>query len=317
MAIKIRCKRCSRRISIDEAFAGGVCRCPYCKSINNVPSPFGPTAVGQRPDAPPTGDTSGPRVAMRAGAADQDEIPVADRMVFQGVATLILVVILLGMVIVGSIMMFSAGEVENGNGENGNGGGNGQANGHPNGQPNGHPNGQPVRTNPFVTGPSCTVAGGVAFQTPVAYCIDAGGSMRNVYYYAVLMTAASVDSLGPDDAFRVFIAEEGATRIIAQDMAGRVDGAEVQRIADGISPVGVGDTIGALEEAMTFEPATIILFARKTIYAPHIAARQDVVIITVSLDGNEVIDASLADLATGQGLTFTVSQLERWFDQAD
>lgn len=307
MAIKIRCKQCSRRISIDEAFAGSVCRCPYCKTINNVPSPFGPAAVGQRPDAPPTDATSGPRVAMRAGAAEQDEIPVADRMVFQGVATLILMVMLLGMIIVGAMLVFPAR-----NGENGNGGGNGQTNG----QPDNHIP-PPGRTNPFVTGPPRTVAGGVAFQTPVAYCIDAGGSMRNVYYYAVLMTAASVDSLGPGDAFRVFIAEEDGTRVVAQDMAGRVDGAEVQRIADGISPAGVGDTVGVLEEAMSFEPATIILFARKTVDAPHIAARQDVVIITVSLDGNEVIDASLADLATGQSLTFTVNQLERWLDQAD
>lgn len=308
MAIKIHCKRCSRRISIDEAFAGGVCRCPYCKTINNVPGQFGARAVQQRPDAPPAGATSGPRVAMRAGAAGQDEIPVADRMVFQGVATLILMVMLLAMVVVGVVLVFSS---------RGGGNGNGGANDHTADRV------QPPPPNPFVTGQPRTVASGVAFETPVAYCIDAGGSMRGVYYYAVLMTAASVDSLTRDDAFRVFLAEEGSTQIISQDIAGLVNGKEIERIAGDIIPTGVGDTVDALEEAMNFEPATIVLFARKTVDAPQLVAwarRQGVVIITVSLDGNEAIDESLADLADktdGQSLSFSAGQLERWRDQAD
>jgi len=37
MAIKIRCVDCKKKISIDEAFAGGVCRCPYCTAIVYVP----------------------------------------------------------------------------------------------------------------------------------------------------------------------------------------------------------------------------------------------------------------------------------------
>ncbi len=37
MAIKIRCADCRKRISVDQGFAGGMCRCPYCKSIVLVP----------------------------------------------------------------------------------------------------------------------------------------------------------------------------------------------------------------------------------------------------------------------------------------
>ncbi len=37
MAIKIRCADCRKRISVDQGFAGGMCRCPYCKAIVLVP----------------------------------------------------------------------------------------------------------------------------------------------------------------------------------------------------------------------------------------------------------------------------------------
>jgi len=53
MAIKIRCVECRKKISIDEAFAGGVCRCPYCTAIVYVPDE-GKTAARQtrRPESP-------------------------------------------------------------------------------------------------------------------------------------------------------------------------------------------------------------------------------------------------------------------------
>ncbi len=69
MAIKIRCVDCKKKISIDEAFAGGVCRCPYCTAIVYVPDDAGqkndtkrrpetpkprPKAPGARPESPTT-----------------------------------------------------------------------------------------------------------------------------------------------------------------------------------------------------------------------------------------------------------------------
>lgn len=54
MAVKIRCSECSKKISVDAAFAGSMCRCPYCKSIVVVPKGI---ASGQeqqaRPSRPP------------------------------------------------------------------------------------------------------------------------------------------------------------------------------------------------------------------------------------------------------------------------
>lgn len=38
MAITVQCTGCKRSISLDDGFAGGAWRCPYCKEINMVSS---------------------------------------------------------------------------------------------------------------------------------------------------------------------------------------------------------------------------------------------------------------------------------------
>ncbi|MBN1943007.1 MAG: hypothetical protein JW849_06910 [Phycisphaerae bacterium] len=62
MSLKIRCSQCQKKISVDEAFAGSMCRCPYCKMIVQVPElaivmaaagrPGRPGLRPDRPDAP-------------------------------------------------------------------------------------------------------------------------------------------------------------------------------------------------------------------------------------------------------------------------
>jgi hypothetical protein len=84
MALKINCPECNRRISVDEAFAGGVCRCPYCKAIVFVPGRVGQESGSQRPDAPV--GLSDPLQARRISAEEaaavasrQQHIPTAHR----------------------------------------------------------------------------------------------------------------------------------------------------------------------------------------------------------------------------------------------
>ncbi|MBN1553269.1 MAG: hypothetical protein JXA11_00875 [Phycisphaerae bacterium] len=62
MALKVRCSQCQKKISVDEAFAGSMCRCPYCKMIVQVPElalaaegvarPSRPVGRPERPDSP-------------------------------------------------------------------------------------------------------------------------------------------------------------------------------------------------------------------------------------------------------------------------
>ena len=69
MAVKIRCSECHKKISVDEAFAGSMCRCPYCKNIVLVPEFVGAevgAAAGARPSAP--GRSERPSMPSSSGA---------------------------------------------------------------------------------------------------------------------------------------------------------------------------------------------------------------------------------------------------------
>jgi len=56
--INLTCTSCHKLLQIDDAFAGGVCRCKFCGTIQTVPSQkttraASPTAAGVAPKAPP------------------------------------------------------------------------------------------------------------------------------------------------------------------------------------------------------------------------------------------------------------------------
>jgi hypothetical protein len=63
--ISLICSNCSHTISVDEGFAGGVCRCVHCGAIQTVPDldaaksgkpAFGGKTLYQKPSEAPTGD---------------------------------------------------------------------------------------------------------------------------------------------------------------------------------------------------------------------------------------------------------------------
>jgi hypothetical protein len=93
--ISLTCTSCKRGLEIDDAFAGGVCRCQYCGTIQTVPAglkqggrpstPIGKsptvqktlyqkqsaatrsaTATGVQPEMPPTTMAEPPRTARAA-----------------------------------------------------------------------------------------------------------------------------------------------------------------------------------------------------------------------------------------------------------
>src|SRR5213595_1557311 len=53
--INLTCTNCKKLLQIDDAFAGGVCRCKFCGTIQTVPShktrAAAPTAAGAAPKA--------------------------------------------------------------------------------------------------------------------------------------------------------------------------------------------------------------------------------------------------------------------------
>lgn len=73
MALEINCCDCGRQISVDEAFAGGMCRCPHCKATVLVPADSDSTAR-QQPEAPPV---SRPEVPGQPPAVSDPSNPAA------------------------------------------------------------------------------------------------------------------------------------------------------------------------------------------------------------------------------------------------
>ena len=110
MALTIRCTGCRKKISLDDGFAGGVCRCPYCKEIVLVgQGQDGATAA--RPEAPrPEAPAGQPSAGAAPAAASQEavvvgevipqihEVPMANPVRLQGIVTLVMIGLLLVMV---------------------------------------------------------------------------------------------------------------------------------------------------------------------------------------------------------------------------
>jgi len=202
MAIRIQCSECKKRIVIDDAFAGGACRCPFCSEIVMVPAAEGQTP-SERPESP--GRPESPeRPAEPEGQAaptpskpiDPRTVPMAraDRtmtyVMFAAVAVLAvavvvgLVVVLAGDPAVKTAIGLPAGHVD---------------------EPDDYYD-PPVGSDPFKTivrGPA--IAGDVSLVPPVLYIIDGGESMREVFDSAVAITSVSMSTLRPVDRFAVII----------------------------------------------------------------------------------------------------------------
>ncbi len=52
MTLRILCNQCGKKIIIDAAFAGGICRCPYCKSLVKVWDKLAGSASRQQQQRP-------------------------------------------------------------------------------------------------------------------------------------------------------------------------------------------------------------------------------------------------------------------------
>src|SRR5947199_233426 len=58
--IRINCTNCKAQLSIDDAFAGGVCRCQYCGTIQTVPKHLKSGDVGSSSGITAKVATNGP-----------------------------------------------------------------------------------------------------------------------------------------------------------------------------------------------------------------------------------------------------------------
>jgi DNA-directed RNA polymerase subunit RPC12/RpoP len=344
MALKIRCTGCEKKISIDEAFAGGVCRCPYCSQLVVVPAPGRgdwverPDEPGGRPEAPLTspsagrGGPAGWRPGVPAGArpdspvspvparhvveraagaapAHPEQVPLAQPVRLQGVLNIILIIGFLAMLAVLAVVLYMAWVKAS--------------------QPASAPgptSGPASAANPLIAvkADRPTVAD-IPIAAPVMYCLDGGSSMREAFNYTGKMVRLSLRTL-KGGRFNVVLLTEAGNKLAGE---GYLDGAagdeKVKEFFAGPYPGGATNIEKGLEQALDSRPATVVLFAAKSLDpagVDRLAAKakgQRTVISCVILSGNEAVVESLSRLARqtgGRSRAFTLGQLEDWNAQS-
>jgi hypothetical protein len=298
MALRIRCTECRKKISIDEAFAGGMCRCPYCKALVYVEDksagtgPVSPSpAPGSRPAAPGAANAASGAPEPAPGAEEPEHVPMARPVMIQGIITIVLLVLLVVMVGVGvAIALVIVRSRDDRMGPDANADGNAAAY-------------VPPISPLQVRGDKPEIAGLELPAGPVVYCLDGGSSMRDLFDAGALMIINSIGSLKPDAKFTILRCQEGDDEFLsAAFLAG---GAEGKKKAHGFfrvyQPSGATDIVRALNGALALKPKVIVLIARKpvdeAVGAANKAKAQGVQIFTVVIDGDEDVVSSMRKLS--------------------
>lgn len=317
MAMKIRCTECTKKISIDEAFAGGVCRCPYCSALvfvggasdAMVGAGVRPSAPTSRPASPmerpaaPTVGAAPHDLEAHARAQGQEDIPTASPVKVQGIVTIVLLGLLLLMVagvIVTAVTIFRGG---------------GDVYVPP-----------PLEQNPFAAVTSKrVVAGDIRVNLPVYYIVDGGGSMGETFFFALEMIQKSLGTLEEGDKFNVIICREDGDKVISAELlaAGEGSPAAVAAVMENLMPSGATDVGKTISATLAKKPGTIVLMAKKYIEDAEKIGQEvkgkDVVFVTICLDGLDDAAAAMAKMAAaadGQAKAFSLSELEAHSKQA-
>ena len=316
--MKIRCTDCGKKISIDDAFAGGVCRCPYCTTLNFVPDDAGPVEEGQRPQSPTQRPTSPEELEAMAETTGQKHIPVANRVKLQGIVTLVLIGVLV-LMIGGAVILVVTG-MGNGNGNGPNGAGkNGQ-----NGPKDLEATVDPFRPAGGVKGP--WVAGNVTMQSPIIYVIDWGDSMKETCNFAEAIVQKSVLSLGDSGEFNIVLAKDVGDKdalLSEQYRSGAHEQAVQKMLVKHIPPRGATNLSRAMKVAMAKKPKTIVLFTAKVpdseedpvAATAKTAKEQGIQIVTIALGNRPGVAEAMSAVAKacgGQTRRYYVEDLDRY-----
>jgi len=301
MAIKVRCQRCRKKISIDEAFAGGNCRCPYCKAITMV---SGRSAVSRaaRPERPDTPTSAVSQVQP------VEAVPLAKPVKVQGIVTLILSVFVLLLLVVGVFLVvkLSIGSDDKPPVPNGGQGPVKNDMNEPETLPDDDdffPSSIPAPTNPFtVKGPNVA---GMTITGPVVYVLDGSLMTQGLCDQAVAVVRYSIISLDFREKFNVVVLNaEGFKPLGDKWLAGGEAGdKKARRFLTDCQPEGATDLAGGIRRAMKAKPRTIVVLTYKAVGSADDLVKQakqtGVGIFTVMLDSPPDVVKVMEKLAAG------------------
>jgi hypothetical protein len=271
--IQITCTSCKRVLTIDDAFAGGVCRCQHCGTIQTVPArgstqkaaagaAKGPKTLFENKARPPGGIGSGSGledladvIQSSSGLSDPNlrrsppaAIPPAKNLTpMLGLAAaviLILLIVVLVMIFKGS---GSAQSVANTGGT-----------GNATPSNSASPAAAPVPSTPNFCG--------IPIDQPVVvYLIDNGASSADNFDAMKLVLFKSIESLGPDRRFQIlFWNPDTESYPSGQTTFAVKENIDIGRkkLAD-VTAAGSTDPLPGLKTAFTADPGQIILVTAK------------------------------------------------------
>jgi hypothetical protein len=297
MAIRLRCSDCDRDVLVDEAFAGGMCRCPHCKATLSVPDRE-PGRSGNRPaqpDAEPAAPAEAPVARRHPRPYAHGPSPHTHHL------RRLVIVLLVGL----GLVFIAAGGVAIHR----------QLTARPE-------QGESRAVDPFAAmrssegQPSGPAIADVPLQGKVVYVLDSGASMKNLYDYAVALTLRSVETLGGEQRYSVVLAGEDEPRTM--DGGYRPPDRQPEAFLAGTVPGGATDIAAALAAAAEMQPDVVVLMSRKGVDDP--AAARPVReaggrLVTIALEADKDAEASLAAAAAsagGESRSYSRGQLDRW-----
>ncbi len=314
MAIKVRCQQCRKKISIDEGFVGGLCRCPYCKAITMV---SGGAAAGyadrpDRPDLPTEVATSQARQVESVEAVEA--VPQAKPVMIQGIATLVLSGFVLLLLVVGVVLVvkMSTGPKD---------GSNTATETKPSNNNDLPP--IPIPTNPF-TAKGLQVAG-MGIAEPVVYVLNASSAMRDLYDPSVALVRYSIRAMGGAGQFNIIVLAEESVKPMAGAWitGGDAGDMKAKEFLRDCQPAGATDLTDGFRRAMALKPKTIVVLTDKAVNDADSLAQQakqtGIKIFAVMLESPPDAVAVMEKLTAGTGgrcRQFTGSEIAELLSEA-
>ena len=272
--ISIVCTNCQANLTIDDAFAGGVCRCQYCGTIQTVPAKSKPTvasAAAPKPAAATASKTlyqnkARVRQTTSTGTGLDD---LASAVASSGLSSLSnragasatglktedkkkkllpliliacgIIIVLLG-ILIAVLMSHGKGTKSGGGPENPGGNGTELANG-------------------------SSFCGISLHQPSTIFLIDRGNSIANDFDTAKAVCFKSIDKFGPDRKFQVILwdNDSGTLEFPAGQMADATAGnvTELRKYFQDTIASGSSRLSGPLKEAVSRAPSEIVIVTGK------------------------------------------------------
>src|SRR5687768_2481877 len=272
--ISITCTNCQTALSIDDAFAGGVCRCQHCGTIQTVPSKKkdgpGGTAAGLGVKTPKTlyqkrvrdasigtgldelaevvtssglaGSGLSSRSPRPAGSA-APPVQKSSMTMILGIAAIVVIALLIVILIVVTRR-----------------------------DPGALATGQPTGTGGAKTGAAAPVASNPTFcgvkleHTSIIYLLDRGSSTQSPFGSLKEATLKSIATLGPERRFQILFWDNGQDPgafppLLSYANPGNLE--TVRRQTDEVYAFGATDAAPALVKAIAQRPAAIIIATGK------------------------------------------------------